>query len=102
MWSSLQELLPRAAGKYKIGKTLKAIEVCREYRRIAGKVLPEQALQNTYPKSYKNGALTIGANNSSWAQNLHMHKESLKKSLENSLGKGTVKKIKIHVGPPQI
>lgn len=102
MWSSLQELLPRAAGKYKIEKTLKAIEVCREYRSIAETVLPERALENTYPKSYKNGALTISANNSSWAQHLHMHKENLKETLENRLGKGTIKKIKIHVGSPKI
>ena len=97
MWSSLQELLPRAAGKYKMAKTLKAIEVCREYRRIAPQVLPADSLENAVPISFKDGTLIIGVNNSSWAQHLHMRTNAIKKSLKEHFGTDVVKKIKIQV-----
>ncbi|MFC1749388.1 DUF721 domain-containing protein [Pseudomonadota bacterium] len=95
MWSPIQDLIPKAARKYKIAKTMEAIEVCREYKKIAPQILTEKAEKNTFPKSYKNGILTIGVSSSAWAQKLHMHRSDLKKSLEERLGEGAIKKIKI-------
>jgi len=95
MWDSLQNILPGVAAKFHIKKTLAAIDVCREYRRLAPEMLPGESLQNTFPKSYSEKVLTIGVLNSAWAQQLHMHSHRIQKALNDKFGENTVKKIRI-------
>ena len=97
MWHSFQKILPKAAGKYSFAKTLDAIKVCQEYRSIAEQILPENALESTFPKSYKNNKLTIGVLNSSWAQVVQMNKHRIHQSLKDKFGEKKVSDIRIEI-----
>ena len=97
MWDSLQNIMPKAARKYKFTRTLKSIEVCQEYRSLASKIMPEKALDNTFPKSYKDHVLIIGALNSSWAQEINMKRHIIKNELNKKFGEKTVSKIKVDI-----
>jgi len=97
MWNSIQSLLPKAAGKYNFAKGLKAVEICEQYRKIALQTLPPAAAQNTFPKSYKDATLTLGALNSAWAQQLQMNKHRIHQSLTEKFGARAIKKIKIEI-----
>lgn len=97
MWSSLQNLLPKVAAKYNFRKTLDAIDVCRQFRGIAGDHLPKESAKNVTPKSYNNHVLTVTVGSSAWAQELHMRGHLIKDALNRKLGKNTVKKIRVLV-----
>lgn len=97
MWKSIQDLIPKAAGKYNFAGTLKAIEVCQEYRNIVQKILPKEALKNTFPRSYKDETLTIGALNSAWAGKVQLNKHRIHQSLQKKFGDNAVKNIRIEI-----
>lgn len=97
MWDSLQNILPKVAGKYHFKKTLDALEICHEYRRLAPTILRGESLKNTFPKSYENRTLTVAALNSAWAQQLHMHKHRIQQAINQKYGENTVQKINIQI-----
>lgn len=97
MWKSFIDLIPQTAGKYNFAATLKAIEVCQEYRNIAKEILPEEALKSTFPKSYKDNTLTIGALNSGWAEKVQMNKHRIHQSLKKKFGEHAIKNIRIEM-----
>jgi predicted nucleic acid-binding Zn ribbon protein len=97
VWNSFQKYIPKAAGKYNFTKTLKAIEVCQAYRKIASEYLPSEAQKYTFPKAYKNNILIIGALNSSWAQQVQISSHRIHRSLDEKFGKNVVKKIKVEI-----
>lgn len=96
-WKSIQDLLPKAAGKYQFAATLKAIEVCQAYRNIAREILPEEALKNTFPKSYKDNTLTIGTLSSAWAEKVQQNKHRIHRSLQKRFGDTMIKNIRIEM-----
>lgn len=97
MWNSLQDLIPKAAGKYNFAGTLKSIEICQEYRNIVEEMLPQEVLNNTFPKSYKDETLTIGALNSGWAEKVQMNKHRIHQSLKKKFGDHAVKNVRIEI-----
>jgi|WetSurMetagenome_2_1015567.scaffolds.fasta_scaffold20612_2 hypothetical protein len=99
MWNSIQNLIPKIAGKYKISRTLKAIEICREYRRIAPHLLPGESLLFTDAKSYETGTLTLTAANSAWADQIHRNKHKITEAMNARFGEGIIKKVNIRIAP---
>ena len=97
MWDSLQNLIPKIAGKYKIARALKAIEICREYRRIAPRLLPEESLLHTDAKSYENRTLTLTAVNPAWAEQIQRNKHRITEAINQKYGEEIVKNIKIRL-----
>lgn len=97
MWTNLQDLIPKAAGKYNFTSTLKSIEICQEYRKIAQKLLPKEALKSSFPKSFKNQILTIGTINSVWADQINRNKHRIHQSLQKKFGEKTIQKIRIQM-----
>jgi predicted nucleic acid-binding Zn ribbon protein len=97
MWNSLKDILPSVAKKYSMKRTLDAIDVCREYRSIAPKLLPKDALRNTHAKSYKDNTLTISVGSPVWAQEIHMRRHLLKDELNRRYGEDTVRNIRIMI-----
>lgn len=97
MWDSLQNLLPKIAVKYHFKKALEAIDVCREYRSLAPRLLRGDPLNNTTAKSYKDRVLILTVKNSIWAQELQMHSHLIQNAINQKLGEKTVEKIKILV-----
>ncbi len=95
MFSPFQKHLVKAAGKYNFARTLRAIQVCQEYRSLAPKFLPPDALENTFPKSYENRTLTVGVYNSAWSQQVQMQKHHLLEALNQKFGTNAVAKIHI-------
>jgi hypothetical protein len=97
MWNSLQSLLPRAANKYNMTKTLKAIDICREYRRLAPRLLPGEPLIYTNALSYDKRTLIITAVNSAWAEQLQRNKHRIAEEINVKYGEETVNKIIIRI-----
>ena len=97
MWHDFQKIIPKAAGKYNFAMTLNSIKICQEYRNIAQEILPKSVLDNTFPRTFKNNTLIIGARNSSWAHELHMNKHRIHQSLKKKFGEHAVQKIKIEI-----
>lgn len=97
MWHSFQEFIPKIAAKKNFAQTLKSIEVCHEYRRIAKGLMPKDSEKSTYPKSYKDGTFTVAAISSVWAQELNMKKYELTEGLNKKFGDGTIKKLRIEM-----
>ena len=95
MWDSFQKFIPEIAAKRNFATTLKSIEVCHEYRRIAQGLMPKGAEKSTFPKSYKENTLTVSALNSAWAQELNMKKHQLTQELNKKFGENTIQKIQI-------
>lgn len=97
MWDSLQNILPKVAGKYHFAPSLNAIKICQEYRSITPHFLPENALKHTFPKSYAQQTLTIGVVNSAWAQQVQMNKHRIQQAINQKYGPHTIKKIRIDI-----
>jgi hypothetical protein len=95
MWNSLKDILPSVAAKFRMRGALDAIEICHEYRSIAPRLLPKDALKHTAAKSYKNCVLTITARSPIWAQEVHMRRHLLKDQINHKFGQDTVKKVRI-------
>jgi predicted nucleic acid-binding Zn ribbon protein len=96
-WVNIQDLIPKTAGKYHFKKTMDAIEVCREYRRIVPQILSDDALEKAKAKSFKDNTLTIAVPNSAWAQQIHMNKIQLKQALQQKFGEHKIRDIKIEL-----
>lgn len=101
MWSSLQNLLPKAAAKYQFNRTLDAIEVCRQFRSLAPRFLPGECLKSVKTRSYKDRTLTLAVGNSAWAQQLHMRGHLIRDELNHLCGPNTVSRIRIVVADGQ-
>ena len=95
MWDSLQNLLPVVAARYHFKKALDAIEICREYRSLAPRLLPGESLKNTTARSYKDRTLTLAVQSSAWAQELQMRKHLIQEAINQKFGEDTVRKIRI-------
>jgi hypothetical protein len=95
LWTSLQSLIPRAAGKYSFQTTLKAIEITHDFRSLAPKHLPPESELNLIPRSYKDQVLTIHALDPSWAQTLQLHRHNILEEINKKHGSKVIKKIKI-------
>jgi predicted nucleic acid-binding Zn ribbon protein len=76
---------------------LKAIEICREYRRIAPRLLPGESLLFTDARSYESGTLTLTAANSAWADQIQRNKHRITSAMNNRFGNGIVKKVNIRI-----
>lgn len=104
MWNSLQNLLPKAAGSYNMTTTLKAINICREFRSLAKKHLPPNAETETTP-SYKEdtATLTIGVKTPAWAQELNIKRHLILAELHQKFDPRAIKEIRIrHIAPPPV
>ena len=97
MWESLQNLIPAAAKQRNFAVGMQAITVCREYRSIAKRILPEQVQQNTDAKSYKEKILTLTAASPAHAQEINFKSHLIQEELNQSHGEDTVLKIKVEI-----
>jgi predicted nucleic acid-binding Zn ribbon protein len=97
MYESFHKYIQQAASKYNFTKTLKAIDICNTYNKAAEELLPPRVAATTRAKSYKDGILTLTADNSSAAQLLHMHKHRLLEAIAKRAGQPKIKEIKIEL-----
>ena len=97
MWDSIQNLVPKVAGKYSFTRTLKAIEVCQEYRSLAPRLLKTDALNHTFAKSYEKNVLTIGVLNSVWAQKVQMNRHLIQDEINKKYGPRVIANIRIEM-----
>jgi len=95
MWENFQNLIPKAAGKYGFTRTLKAIEVCQQFRTLSKNILPEKALQNADAKSFEEGTLTVEVYDSGWAQQIQMNKHRIIEAINQKYGHDLIKNLKI-------
>jgi len=77
-----------------VKREVEAAVVCEKYRKIAPRVVHAEALQHSFPKSYRNKILTIGVENSAWAAQIKQSAEMIIDEISATLGKGVVVKIK--------
>lgn len=93
MFHSLQNLLPTAAVEYGFSRQMKAIQICQEYRNLASTLLPKEALDHSFPSSYKEQILKIAVHNSLWAEQIMMKKHLIIEAINKKFGPNTVKNI---------
>ena len=97
MFDPFQNQLKKVTAKYNLARTFKAIEICQEYRNLAPEIIREDALKNSFPKSYKDNTLTIGVMNSVWAQEVVMKKHLIQEAINKKFGEKTILKLRIEM-----
>ncbi|MEK9132453.1 MAG: DciA family protein [Patescibacteria group bacterium] len=97
MFTPLNQILPRAMIQLGVKKEVDAAIVCERYRKLASKIVHKDALNHTFPKSYKGRTLTIGVENSAWAEAVVSKKDALIKELNLAFGKNCVAFLKTRV-----
>lgn len=94
MFTQLSNIIPRAAARLGIKREVEAALICEKYRKLAPRLIHANALKHTFPKFYRDKTLTVAVENSAWAHQVVLHKESLLKAMNESLGKTAVGSIK--------
>lgn len=97
MFDAFQKFLPKAAAEYNFTKQMKAAEVCQEFRSLSKKLLSPEAQEQTFPRHYQDGTLTVGAINSAAAEQLSQQKHLLLEAINKKFGPKTLQKIKVQV-----
>lgn len=62
-------------------------------------IVGEQLARHTAPKSLENGVLTVVAATGAWATQLRFLSEEIRSRAEAELGAGSVKRVRVTVGP---
>ena len=94
MFIPIQKILPKSITRLGLTRETKAALVCEIYRKLAPQLVHPEALKHTSPKFLKGNVLTIGVENSAWAQQIATQKIVLLKTLNKALGKNPITNIK--------
>ena len=94
MFTPLQKILPASMRSYGITRQVEAALICEKFRRLAPRVIHEQALEHIYPKSFRNSVLAIGTLSSAWAAEVKKHEKEILETINRSLGIARVKQVK--------
>jgi len=97
MFDAFQKYIPKAAAEYNFTKQLQAVRICQEFRSIAKTLLPQNANEQTFPKSYDGKTLTVGVLNSAAAQTVAMLKHQILEDINKKYGPKTLQNIKIEM-----
>lgn len=97
LFTPFQKILPKALANIGLSREAKAALICERYRKLAPRVVHEQALLHTMPKFFRGATLTVGVTNPAWAGRIATCKKDLLAALNESLGKKTVEDIKTKV-----
>ena len=89
--SNFQHLFEIVAAKRGLSKTIKAIQICQEFRSFQKTHLPK--LSQLKPLHFQNGILTIGTDSPALAQQLTQKRHQLQEHLNSKFGANTVTKI---------
>ncbi|MBU1992374.1 MAG: DciA family protein [Patescibacteria group bacterium] len=94
-FTSIQQLIPKAARKYGIYKTMRAIEVCREAEKVLDELFKNREHGQMKARSFSDGELKIKVANSSWAQEVFLHRKTLLNQVNERIDRKAVKSVKI-------
>lgn len=97
MYQPFQKFLQKAAAEYNVTKQIKAAQICQEFRSLSKTLLPAEAADQAFPKSYDGKTLTIGVVNSAWAQQIAMQKHQFLEAINKKHGEKTLQNIKIEL-----
>lgn len=97
MFTHLKDLLPRAASKHNFTAQLLAAEICEKYRKQARAHLGPAALAHTWPQHFKNMILTVGVENSLWAQEVHLVRHKIFAQINQEFGRSVIAQIRIRI-----
>lgn len=95
MFIQLKDLLGRAVNKFGMQRSICASQVCNYYRKWAPEIIHRHVLRFSKPQYFKDGILMIFAENSTWAQEIFLNREVLKKLINDKIGAEVLKDIKI-------
>jgi predicted nucleic acid-binding Zn ribbon protein len=95
--SGFMHLMDVAANKKGFSRTFRSIRVCHHYREYIRDTFSQDAMKGTNPLYFKDGILTVGVENSAWAQQILMHQHLILEAMNYKLGGGMVKSIKIRM-----
>lgn len=94
MFIPIQKILPKSITRLGLTKETRAALVCEIYRKFAAQLVHPDALKHTSPKFLKGKTLTIGVENSAWAQQITNCAFDLLKTINKNLGKEKITKIR--------
>ncbi|PJC37269.1 hypothetical protein CO046_01265 [Candidatus Peregrinibacteria bacterium CG_4_9_14_0_2_um_filter_53_11] len=83
MFTSLKNLLPSTLNRFGMGRQARAALICEHYRTHAPTLIHPNVLAHTFPKYYRNQALTVGVENAAWAHLVAQKKVALMKQLRS-------------------
>lgn len=98
-FTSFQKLLPRIIRRLNLQKAFEAAGVCEKARQALTKTWNEEVSKKVRPLYFKKGILTLGAENSVWAQEIHLQRKKLLEKINHSLPRKQVKEIRIRLFP---
>lgn len=97
MFHAFQKFLPKAAAEYNFTKQLEAVKICQEFRSLSKNLLPLEAAEQTFPKSFDGKTLTVGVLNSACAQQVAMLKHQILEGINKKYGSKALQNIKIEM-----
>lgn len=97
MFVKIKNLLTKEINKHGLGSQFTALQVINEFKKECINQLGEDALKNLVPRSYKNKKLYIDAENSAWAQHLHVRQTALLEKINEVLDNHELLGFSIHI-----
>lgn len=94
MFIPIQKILPKSITRLGLTRETRAALVCEIYRKFAAQLVHPDALKHTSPKFLKGKILTIGVENSAWAQQITNCAGTLLEIINKNLGKEKITKIR--------
>lgn len=97
MFKQLKELLPKAVNKQGLASQFNAIEILNVYKAACENYFDKEALLYLRPRFFKNSVLHIQAENSAWAQQMHMKRTLVIEFINKKLGEEKVQEISVSI-----
>lgn len=94
-FTSIQQLIPKAARKHGIYGVMTAIQVCKKAEEAINDIFKEREHGRVKPKTFSKGVLKIQVPSSAWAQEITLYRQKIIDSVNGKTGKKSVKEIKL-------
>lgn len=94
-FTSIQQLIPKAARKHGIYGVMTAIRVCKKAEEAVNDIFKDRGHGRVKPKTFSKGVLKIQVPNSAWAQEVTLYRQKIIESVNEKIGKKSVKSIKL-------
>lgn len=91
MFVPIRDLIHRSINKHGLKKTVTALEVINECKKVMRESLGEEALLDVVPRVYKDNKVFVEVSSSAWSHHFHLHQNNILDTLNKNLGSEKVK-----------
>lgn len=97
MFKQLKDIIGISINRAGLSGEVKALAVISEYKKIARKIIGDEAVENLIPKFFKEGTLHIEAKSAGWSQKLYMKQYQIIDKINTALDGDLVQKFIIKI-----